>query len=93
MKLIDSHCHIDGEAFDTDRDEVVQRARDAGVVAMLNVGTGDPNTDDFRKAVAVAEKTITFRSVGVLTRRKALHDTAEATSHRLVNPQESDRLG
>ncbi len=66
MKLIDSHCHIDGEAFDADRDEVVQRARDAGVVAMLCVGTGDPNTDDFRKAVAVAEKyENVYASVGV----------------------------
>ncbi|MBC7898565.1 MAG: TatD family hydrolase, partial [Saprospiraceae bacterium] len=34
--FIDSHCHIDGEQFDADRDEVVQRARDAGVAAMLN---------------------------------------------------------
>ena len=29
MTLVDSHCHIDGEAFDADRDEVVQRAREA----------------------------------------------------------------
>ena len=35
MTLVDSHCHIDGEQFDADRDEVVQRARDAGVAAML----------------------------------------------------------
>ena len=44
--FIDSHCHIDGEQFDADRDEVVQRARDAGVRAMLNIGTGDPRGDD-----------------------------------------------
>ena len=56
MIFIDSHCHIDGEQFDDDRDAVVQRARDAGVVAMLNIGTGDPRSDDFRRAVAVAEK-------------------------------------
>ena len=56
MILIDSHCHIDGEQFDDDRDQVVQRAKEAGVMAMLNVGTGDPHSDDFRKAVNVAEK-------------------------------------
>ena len=56
MMLVDSHCHIDGEKFDADRDEVVQRALDAGVGIMLNIGTGDPNTDNFRRAVAVAEK-------------------------------------
>jgi TatD DNase family protein len=66
MTLIDSHCHIDGEQFDADRDEVVQRAWDAGVAAMLNVGTGDPHSDDFRRAVAVAEKyENVFASVGV----------------------------
>lgn len=66
MKVIDSHCHIDGEAFDEDRDDVVRRAREAGVAAMLNVGTGDPHSDDFRKAVAVAEKYDgVYASVGV----------------------------
>ncbi len=75
MTLIDSHCHIDGEAFDADRDEVVQRAKDAGVVAMLNVGTGDPHSNGFRKAVAVAEKyEIVYASVGVHPHDAKLYD-------------------
>jgi TatD DNase family protein len=66
MILIDSHCHIDGDQFDADRDDVVQRARSAGVAAMLNIGTGDPHSDDFRRAVAVAEKyERVYTSVGV----------------------------
>ena len=78
--LIDSHCHIDGEAFDEDRDQVVQRAREADVGAMLNVGTGDPHSDDFRKAVAVAEKyENVFAAVGVHPHDAKLYDdTAEA---------------
>lgn len=75
--LVDSHCHIDGEAFDADRDEVVRRARDAGVVAMLNVGTGDPRTDDFRRAVEVAERyENVFASVGVHPHDAKLYDDA-----------------
>lgn len=76
-QLADSHCHIDGEQFDADRDEIVQRARDAGVVAMLNVGTGDPRSDDFRRAVAVADKyDNVFASVGVHPHDAKLYDDA-----------------
>lgn len=31
MKFIDTHTHLDGEEFDTDRDLVMERAREAGV--------------------------------------------------------------
>ncbi len=34
-KIIDSHCHLDIEAFDTDRDEVLHNARHAGVIAQI----------------------------------------------------------
>ncbi|MBC7933218.1 MAG: TatD family hydrolase [Rubrivivax sp.] len=54
--FIDSHAHIDGEEFDADRDEVVARARAAGVRAILNVGTGDPHSGTLERAVAVADK-------------------------------------
>ncbi len=77
MTYIDSHCHIDGEAFDADRDEVVSRAVDAGVLAMLNIGTGDPRSDDFRRAVAVAEKyENVFAAVGVHPHDAKLYDDA-----------------
>ncbi len=73
--FIDSHCHIDGEQFDGDRDEVVQRARDAGVAAMLNIGTGDPHSDDFERAVAVAERyENVYASVGVHPHDAKLYD-------------------
>ncbi len=35
MELFDSHCHIDVEEFDADRDTVLQRTRQAGVTRML----------------------------------------------------------
>ena len=33
--VIDTHCHLDGEEFATDRDEAVARAREAGVGKVL----------------------------------------------------------
>ena len=54
--FIDSHCHIDGPEYDADREEVITRAREAGVKTMLNVGTGDPQTDAFNRAVDLAEQ-------------------------------------
>ena len=89
--LVDSHCHIDGEQFDVDRDDVVQRARDAGVSAMLNIGTGDPRTDDFRQAVAVAEKYgNVYASVGVHPHDAALYSD-EAEDH-LIDMSRSEKV-
>ena len=34
-KFIDTHCHLDGEEFDEDRVEVMQRAREAGCKAIF----------------------------------------------------------
>ena len=49
--FIDSHAHIDGPEFDADRNEVIERARDAGVAVILNVGTGDPHSGAFERAI------------------------------------------
>lgn len=89
--LVDSHCHIDGEAFDHDRDEVVQRAREAGVAAMLNVGTGDPHSDDFRRAVAVAERyENVFASVGVHPHDAKLYD--DNAEEHLIGLSKSEKV-
>jgi len=52
--LVDSHTHIDMPQFDVDRDAVVARARDAGVLEMLVVG-GVDEEDGHRRALRVAE--------------------------------------
>ena len=75
MIFVDSHCHIDGEAFDADRDEVVSRAKAANVKAMLTVGTGNPLNGEIEKAVKIAEQyEIVFASVGVHPHDAKLYD-------------------
>ncbi len=92
MIFIDSHCHIDGEAFDADRDEVVERARSVGVKAMLNIGTGNPHGDDFRKAVAVAESyENVFASVGVHP-HDALNYDDKAENHLIELVKSSKKI-
>lgn len=38
MEVSDTHCHLDFDLFDNDRDEVLERARDVGIIRMLNPG-------------------------------------------------------
>ena len=54
--FIDSHAHIDGPEFDADREEIIERARSAGVSVILNVGTGDPQAGVFERAVALGKQ-------------------------------------
>lgn len=75
MNYIDSHCHIDGEAFDEDRDDIVRRAREAGVKMMLTIGTGNPHDGEIARAVATAERyENVFASVGVHPHDARLYD-------------------
>ena len=60
----DSHCHIDFPAFDGDRAEVLARARDAGVEALLLMAGVDAE-DAHRRALKVAEEHGLPLSMGV----------------------------
>ena len=52
-KLIDTHAHMCDPGFDGDRDAVLERARQAGVKAIIAVGE---DLADARKNVALAKK-------------------------------------
>jgi len=39
--FVDSHSHLDGKQFDSDREQVLTRAREAGVTTMVAIGNGD----------------------------------------------------
>jgi TatD DNase family protein len=50
--LVDSHCHLQESAFDADRDEVLERARRAGVSAFVVVGM---DLESSQRAVDLAD--------------------------------------
>jgi len=43
--LIDSHCHLDSDQFDPDRETVIERALAAGIAKMVAIGTGNGPPD------------------------------------------------
>ena len=70
---------------------MVQRAKEAGVAAMLNVGTGDPHSDDFRRAVNVAEKyDRVYASVGVHPHDAKLYD--DKAENHLIDLTKSEKV-
>jgi TatD DNase family protein len=54
VALVDSHCHLDQDAFDADREAVIARARDAGVERLVTIGAGGTLASN-RAAIALAE--------------------------------------
>ncbi len=50
--LTDTHAHLDFPEFAQDLDDVVRRAREAGVARIVTIGTDE---DSCRKALAIAE--------------------------------------
>lgn len=53
MRLADGHCHLNYKGLVEQQANVLARARDAGVVAMLNISTREREWDD---VIAVAER-------------------------------------
>lgn len=88
--FIDSHAHIDGHEFDADREDVIQRARTAGVSAILNVGTGDPNSGAFERAVEFGARHPTiYTAIGTHPHDASKYDhAAEARTKALLQSGE-----
>jgi TatD DNase family protein len=72
--MIDSHCHLDSAYYGADRDEVLGRARAAGVTAFVTIGVGGGLVAP-REAVSLASSVPdVYATVGVHP-----HDVAAMT--------------
>lgn len=87
MKLFDSHCHLDDPVFHKDFADVLQRAGQNGVKAMLIAGVNEKTS---RRAVDLAMRHDNlYASVGVHPHDAATcsPDTLNALSKLAENPQ------
>ena len=81
--LVDSHCHLDTSSFDADRDDVIDRARDAGVRQMIVAGIGPESWQ--QQLDVVARHPQLFATVGIHPWRLAeycVRDGVDATLAR-----------
>ena len=86
--LIDSHTHLELSEFDSDREDVIKRAKESGVEHIVTVGI---NLKDSRNAVALAERYDNiYASVGVHPHDAKSID--ETTYDSLKKLSESDRV-
>ncbi len=73
--LIDSHCHLDSDQFDADREAVITRALEAGISKLVAIGTGN-GPPDLEAGIRLADKYSAFyATVGVHP-----HDASKATA-------------
>ena len=56
LQIIDSHAHLEFEQFDADREAMIERARAAGVEALLAIGSGTSPADRLDAAIPFAER-------------------------------------
>lgn len=51
--MIDTHCHLEMEPFDGDREEVIKRAKEAGLESIITIGS---DFEGNKKAIELSEK-------------------------------------
>ena len=74
--FIDSHAHLDGNQFASDRDEVIARAREAGVRNIVAIGNGD-GPANFDCGIRLAEKyDFIYATIGIHPHEARLADQA-----------------
>src|SRR3546814_13847450 len=71
LMLVDSHCHLNYKGLVEDQQGVLDRAREAGVTAMLNISTRER---EWGAVIAVADREpAVWESVGFHAHEAAAH--------------------
>ncbi|MGA9393562.1 MAG: TatD family hydrolase [Candidatus Sulfotelmatobacter sp.] len=74
--FVDSHAHLDGERFDSDREQVIARALDAGVQTIVAIGNGN-GPADVQCGIRLAEKyDFIYATLGIHPHEASLADEA-----------------
>jgi TatD DNase family protein len=74
--FVDSHAHLDGKQFDSDREQVIAQARDAGVQTIVAIGNGD-GPEQVDCGIRLAEKyDFIYATLGIHPQEARLADEA-----------------
>jgi len=83
MELIDIGCNLTHDAFDSDREAVLQRAREAGVIQMIVTGASEEGSRAARD-LALSHPQVLFGTAGVHPHHAAdFNDASEALLREL----------
>ena len=79
MQLFDAHTHIDMKHFQNDRDKVIARAKDAGLIGIVTCSIG---TESFRRTLGIVRKHrgFMYHSAGCQVSRLTLDETKSIIS-------------
>ena len=64
LQFIDTHCHLDEEAFEVDRQATIDRAQAQGIVRMISIGT-TRETSQAAVAIATSRPECVSAAVGI----------------------------
>jgi TatD DNase family protein len=74
--FVDSHAHLEGHRYDADREQVIARAREAGIETIVAIGNGD-GPANFDCGVLLAEEyDFIYATIGIHPHEAKLADQA-----------------
>ncbi len=86
IKIIDTHCHLDMEEFDNDREDVIKRSKDGGIKAVIMPSTTEEDYDK-EKSLCDEYNGFLFYFVGIHPHdaKTCTHSTYDTAINHLDN--------